>query len=270
VGHHGNGYNKTANIFLDLCKTIRYTSFHEDTQGAYVYMTSGGGAGMVDSDSQAGTFLAEKEFKALLTPELVDYYVGSIRAGLDKYADHQHYSAEVKAIHTDSVKAQIRNNLIVHEAELRLSKLGGQVAFRRTRGRPLFIMRDVVRSSFKKLDENLQTSNYPTQQALDFNGQRLPDQRIAINFPVAPAVLTNIIAGYRYDAVESVYEIFIVCPKDEEHLWVLPLTGAAVDDFMQAPEANPIAGKLLTIQGRKPRVKLRDDVVRREDEPTSS
>jgi hypothetical protein len=76
-----------------------------------------------------------------------------------------------------------------------------------------------------------------------------------------PAELANIFAGYKYDAAETNYEIYITCPNDEQNYWVWKISGAEITDFFSNPLAN--IDDIGTVSLKTPRVRIRPDAQRK-------
>lgn len=203
--------------------------------------------------------MTKEEFLALLTPERRAFMLGCVRDGLADYDDPTNYGAAARRDHTPSVRAHCRNAHIVARATRRLvERPDVGVRISPVGRRVLFIVADRARVSFKKFDRRLRPRNYPTRQALAFNGQRLP------SFDTATAV-TNVVVGYRSNATETAFEVFATCPQDEENEWQLKLSGAEIIDFFErAPAARSDDASLNLVSRR--RVQVRKDAKEASDE----
>jgi hypothetical protein len=194
--------------------------------------------------------MSEEEFLALLTPERKAFILESVSGGYGDYDNPKYYGAEARRDHTPAVVAQIRNCHIVARAQRAL--VGRSDIRVGTKGRRvLFIIADRARVSFKKLDRRLRPRNYPTRQARNFLRQNLPglDQ---------VRELTNIVAGYRPDELDTGFEVHVVCPKDERNVWEIKLSGAEVVDFFSTPATPPATAPQPRVQIRPGAQKKRD------------
>lgn len=142
-------------------------------------------------------------FLNIVTSEQRQFIANCINCGLADYNNPQFYSEEARRAHTPSTRAAIRNCHIIHHAKHALLERS-DIRIKEKGNRVLFIIADKVCISFKKFDKNLRTRNYPTQQALAFEGQRLDIE--------LPDKVTNVFAGYLPNQAETEFELFIACP----------------------------------------------------------
>lgn len=176
---------------------------------------------------------SRRDFLVQFTPEVKAFFWEPIVGGLGDYENLEFYSLDARRDHTPSVRAAIRNAHIIGRAKRMLIETP-QVRMSNHRGRVMFIVNDLFRVSFKKLDRNLRSRYTPTKTATAFMTQTLP------NFEM-PAELTNLVAGYQFsNELESDFEVFIACPADDGNEWVLRLSAEEAKDFF-APTTDSSA-----------------------------
>lgn len=187
--------------------------------------------------------LSKPAFLALLSSEIENWFRDSVLGGAH---DYDQYNPALTRDHPRGLVAGIRNCHIVGRAR-RLSAYMPTVLYHPHRGRPLFIVRDMICVSYKKLDRNLRPCNSRTQQAIAYNGQ-VP------LFTDMPSVTTNLVVGYRpTNAAETEFEVYIICPDGERNLWEHPLSGVQV---LELPFATPAPVAPTTTQ-RPARVRIK-------------
>lgn len=199
------------------------------------------------------------DFKKLITPDHRRFIEDCIKGGLADYDNISYYSPEARRDHTQSVRAAIRNCHIVARAhraiidmpDLRVSMKGNRV---------LFIVADKVRLSFKKLDKNLRSHNYPTRQALDFLNQRSDSTLFGSD---TYSEITNVVAGYKHNSTETEYELFITCPSDAYNNWEWKLSGEEeINSFLSSiPSQETVE---ITNKIHKKRVRVRSKPIRKD------
>ncbi len=194
--------------------------------------------------------MTREEFVAVLAPAQLGFIIESIQLGLADYTNPLNYSATAKIAHTPSVRAQIRNAHIVYRAKELLNGQDGVGIVPRTSGqRLLFYVAENIRLSFKKLNTNLRSQNYPTKQAIAFNAQQWPSDLDYAAQPTKPEQLplwsqdivpqlTNLIGGYVYNQAETSFIAYVVCPDGERNVWDWPLT---THDIIELAHAENIA-----------------------------
>lgn len=145
----------------------------------------------------------------------------SIQHGWSQY--HQVYT------HPDH-EARTRANLIhdhaVGYAKQNLAPMAG-IRYLRVQERNLFQIRDTVILSFKKLDQQLLGSNYPTSFALEFAKQE--------HLPGIPDSLPRLNVGYVPDVTfTQLYGIFVTYPKSTGELnWSFQITDSEAIEAAQ-------------------------------------
>lgn len=197
--------------------------------------------------------ISKEEFDQVFTAEHKKLLLECFHEGLGDYNNPKYYSDEAKRDHTPSARALNRHCHIVARIH-RVLMERHDIRPINKRGRTLFIFNDKLQFSIKKFDGRLRTSNAPTQQAKAFKAQLPLDVDM-------PAELTNIFAGYKYDAAETNYEIYITCPNDEQNFWVWKISGTEIRDFFSNPSAD--INEIGTVSLKKPRVRIRPDAQRK-------
>jgi hypothetical protein len=204
--------------------------------------------------------LDREEFLDVVTPEQRQFITDCIKRGLADYDNPDLYGEAARRVHTPSIRATIRNCHIVSHAKRGLLERS-DIKVREKRNRVLFIISDKICVSFKKFDDNLRTRNYPTQQALAFEGQTLHMD--------LPSEVTNIFAGYLFNQAETEYELFITCPVGKKNEWHLKLSGSAkvLDLFstnreMSNGEVKVVEEVVEKVQKR--RVRIRSEAMRKD------
>lgn len=101
------------------------------------------------------------------------------------------------------------------------------IALKVTRGYLRITIAGQFSVKLKKLNDRLRPSNVRTKASQAFVNQ------VMLEIEDAPAPLTNIFLGYKWDATETEIEVYIVCPIGDNNLWNIQITadgtgGAAV------------------------------------------
>jgi hypothetical protein len=127
-------------------------------------------------------------------------------------------------------RANIINDFMVHNARELLAGLPN-VRIEDEKRQFRVIISDRFRMRLKKFDKNLKTSNVPTQQALAFINQ--------IQLEIgAPPNLTNIVAGYRWNILQTeLHGVFIVCPFGRRNEWTLEISAPPLPAVSHIPLA---------------------------------
>lgn len=176
--------------------------------------------------------ITREDVENLLTAEIRAFLSDCIRGGLADYDDASNYSDVARRDHTPAVRAIIRNCHMVARANRAALEVNGVRAILR-KGRPMFVVRDRLCVSFKKLNRHLRPRYVRTRQATAFASQTLWTEG------EMPAQLTNVVAGYVPDAPEAVFEIWMICPGGERNMWALKLSGAEIVELTPTkPGAN--------------------------------
>lgn len=134
---------------------------------------------------------------------------------------------EERAILKPRTRAGIINDFMVHKALSELDLPGVRIKWHR--GQFMLIIEDKARIRLKKLNKRLRPSNIPTQQALSFLNQ----EQVHFSFPDESPPLTDLVAGYQWNQLETGAGIWIVCPNQRTNQWVL-----AVEDPAHAAEVH--------------------------------
>jgi hypothetical protein len=198
--------------------------------------------------------MSRDEFARFISPAQLQFVLAVQDQGLADYDDDRNYGPGARIAHDKRVRAQNRNAHIVHRAKMMAwehPELG--IRHELKRNRQLFYIHERARLSFKKIDENLRHSNYPTQQALNFDAQKWPgeadtsdSERSLWADVAAPPLATNLVGGYLLNETETGHSIYIVCPDGDESAWSWPLTRADIIELMAAenPAATAAAEKI--------------------------
>lgn len=194
--------------------------------------------------------MSNEDILAVVTPERRAMIWQWISEGFRDYYDDDYYSPAARRDHSKSARAMNINSHIVGRARRGIvDMLGMRVSIRG--GRVLIVIEDKLRLSFKKLNRNLRSRNYPTKQALAFVGQRLavnnedmvpeigPVQGVLLT--ELPPEMTNLIAGYRPNELETACEVFIVRPSADGNKMQMRLVEAEMAETLTATETEPVA-----------------------------
>ena len=130
--------------------------------------------------------------------------------------------------------ANIINNLITKHAKKILISDSG-IRFRYERGALYMIIHDKMIAKFKKLNDNLLTSNIKTKSVTRFRNQEL-----ILNLPNIPPPLTNIFLGYQWDSLNKCYSsLYVTCPSGAtKNAWTIAIEPAITTTLPIIP-ANP-------------------------------
>jgi hypothetical protein len=140
-------------------------------------------------------------------------YVGPIREAIlggFRYR-HQRYAEEL-VNHSTRTRACLTNDLIVEHAKRALLPLGVRVF--KVHNRVLFELPGGIIIHFKKLDKQLQTSNYPTLFSEQFYKQD--------DLPGIPKLL-RLVAGFTTKDWVGIDGIYITLPSGTEIEWSMSL-----------------------------------------------
>ena len=182
-----------------------------------------------------------EEAKILLAPYHNDLYACLMKAW-------QRWVSEFAPLLPDTsprARANMVYDLIIDEGRRRLSGQWG-VKFVEGQSRYLLNVKDRLIVRFKKLDENLQTHNYPTLLSLQFDDQMdLPGSGFVSSLP-------RVTVGYRLKNFDTEIDPFVVYSvgKRVEGSYILqPERQANISGFPQAtppPMASPIQPSIKT------------------------
>lgn len=152
-----------------------------------------------------------------------------------------------RAMHTPTARAAVVSSYMVWLANEALAPVEEVRIFPNHVSR-IYLVRDRVLIRFKKLDQTLLSSNYPTSRSELYNGMGyLPE--IAV-----PALRVDI--GYKLNVVESAIEqVFVVRRRKKKVLWSFDLAMLAAGEIApeQIPLDAPAAAEVL------PRIRRRID-----------
>jgi hypothetical protein len=111
---------------------------------------------------------------------------------------------------------------------------------------------------FKKLRENLSTSNIPTQQSIAFSEQH------SLELPGMPPRLTHVNAGYVLNRMQTeIASAHITCPTGKQLVWSIDLLGTASAEIVPfAHEAHAPAKQGTTTRVRSRGHAQRDRTLR--------
>ena len=197
----------------------------------------------------SGMALSQSEFLEFLTPSRRKYILECIQAGLATYKNEAAYGSEARRDHTAQVRATIRNCHIVAYAQ-RNALDHSDVVVVNCKNRVLFIIAGTVRVTFKMLSRGLRPGHAATHQARAYMLQQDipvdPKQaaQFAFGFMPQQSEMTNLVAGYRLDALGEEEEVFIVCPAGDHNLWVLKLSGGELAQFATPEPIAPLAPRV--------------------------
>jgi hypothetical protein len=147
--------------------------------------------------------------KKLMLRHVGPHFEAFVRIIRDAFGMYDGISPTLRLDFDATARANDRYCLIARNAERAFqSILGVRVA---RKGRVLFlVVNERFRLRFKKLDNRLRPSAYPTGQYALFMSQtqELPGLE-----------MTNLIVGYRLDQFGMLSGIYIVCPMGAQNLW---------------------------------------------------
>lgn len=132
--------------------------------------------------------MTEQEFLNFAPTDILDGCKNAIQGGFDDFVNLYKHVADVPSART---VANIIHDHIVHR--VKRDVCNDRLKFSSSVQRNLFILDDYVVLAFKKFNEALQSSNYPTPTARSFNLQE--------DLPGLPSRLPRVEMGYVPDAV---------------------------------------------------------------------
>lgn len=132
-------------------------------------------------------------------------------------------------------RANIINDYMLHNAQELLLDIPG-IRWGRRGNSFYFLIQDKFKLKFKMFDKNLRSKNIPTRQSLAF-----VNQQDGLLFPDLPDPVTNIIAGYKWNPLQTDHNgIYIVCPHGFINAWVLELTSEKAAPQEVIPQVIPL------------------------------
>lgn len=155
--------------------------------------------------------MTEQEFLNVAPSSILEACKNAIQLGFGDFAANYKHVADV---HSPRTVATIMHDHIVHR--VKRDVCNESLRFLSASHRNLFILEDTVVLVFKKFNEALQSSNYPTLTALSFNLQE--------DLPGLPSSLPRIEMGYVPDSVgASIIGIYAVMRNGAQLHWSIDL-----------------------------------------------
>lgn len=132
--------------------------------------------------------MTEQEFLNFTPSTILEGCKNAIQGGFEDFATHYRHVADVTS--PRSVASIIHDHIVYR---VKRDVCDDRLRFLPSLHRNLFIFEDQVVLAFKKFNEALQSSNYPTPTALSFNLQE--------DLPGLPSSLPRVEMGYVPDSV---------------------------------------------------------------------
>jgi hypothetical protein len=155
--------------------------------------------------------MTEQEFLNVAPSSILEDCKNAIKLGFGDFAAEYNHVADVLCSRT---VANIIHDQIVHR--VKRDVCNENLVYLPSAHRNLFILDDKAVLVFKKFNEALQSSNYPTNTALSFNLQ--------VDLPGIPSSLPRIEMGYVPDSVgASIIGIYAVMRNGAELHWSIDL-----------------------------------------------
>jgi len=166
------------------------------------------------------------------------------------WRDYQTQYTQVSPIHTKTTRATImRDHMVYHARRLFDGMNGAQIVEKA--GLFLVQIQETIILRFKKFNDDEHTSNYPTQQAIDYHEQ----QELAFMSKKA----TRLEAGWQPNELYTAFRALISCPRG------LGLDAAWVIDLLAPVTAEDSIeiGTQLELPEKKKRVHVKSTPVKK-------
>lgn len=166
--------------------------------------------------------ISQEEAEKILEPHKNQFRDCVINA----WNDYNNYYSDVKHKHSARTRANILYDHMVDSARLKFDGMS-EISLIDINGSFLISIGNMLIIRFKKLDNEMKSRNYPTQQALAFM-----DQLTLPGIPVA----ARLIVGYQLNELQTnIKSILVTCPNGSQIDWHSELKGETSENLIKFP-----------------------------------
>ncbi len=138
------------------------------------------------------------------------------------HSDYVKYDSERGHIHSETTKANLINNYIMHRVK-RMPVEDSTIRMLSHKKMDLLIISDTIAIRFKRLDEQFKSKNVKTKNVKNFRSHKLDIEGSSL-FPLD--------AGYRLNTFRTdIEEIYFVCPEGDSNRWRLSAADLSVSKY---------------------------------------